>query len=1125
MSTTANYVKEINIPQNYSEYYEELSKQVYKEFETAADAKSTLLDSSGIIEPKIAFDLAERVAKMHDIDIATPLRELLDKTGKENAALIMSKEIALGKYQSSDASLEDRLDHAVRVGLAIVTEGVTIAPLQGISEIKIKNNKDGSEYLSVSIAGPMRSAGGTESAVTMLIADHVRRAVGLEKYQADCFDDETGRFVEELRIYESEAKQSFQFHVSDDDIKTVISNLPVELEGEGTDPDEVVNHRNMTRIKTDRVRGGALRVLNDGLIGRSKKLLKRIEQYNLEGWEWLHEIQGAVQKGESGDDASEKRMKEVITGRSVLSMPNKIGGFRLRYGRACNTGFASVGLHPVIAEILDHTIAVGTQIKLDKPSKGATVAFVDSLETPIVRLKGGEVIKIQDTEHGIQIKHDIEKILHLGDILITFGDFLENNAELIPTPMVEEVWIEYLKAKLSKNDVRLEFLTKTPTFVEAILLSKELKIPLHPKFLYYWDFITTEELKQITSPILKSENEIHYEISKKQIFENVGIPHKVADDKIIISGIDVQILDHLIFGNSLDFGSSSSVLELLSKNTGIEIKNKFSKSIGVRIGRPEKAAPRLMKPPVHVLFPVAEKGGITRDILKASAKSESFFSNLNNRRCDHCNIPSIGIICTKCGKKTTKYYICRICKDELETPHCEKCKRDANGFSYKQFPLKQSLISAQEKLGIRAKSPFKGVEQLINQEKIPEPLEKGLIRQNFGLSVFKDGTVRFDATNSPLTHFKLSWIGTTVDQIKNLGYEKDVNGNPITNDEQLIELKMQDVIIPLESAEYLVNVSKYIDFELQKFFGKQPFYNLKNTQDLLGHLVIGLAPHTSVGITGRLIGYTKTHVCFASPIWHSAKRRDADGDADSVMLLLDALLNFSRQFLSDKIGGLMDAPLLIQPIVLPHEAQTQAHNFEVAKKFPLAFYESTLNHEKSGDIRNIETLAMRKDTGDENIFHDYFFTHETTTLTSSKSRSAYSTLESMVDKLDLQIKNADIINAVETKEIVSYLIQTHLIPDIMGNIRAYAKQKFRCTACGAKYRRMPLLQKCTCGHKLLQTITRPSIEKYLPLAKKLVTKYDVDPYLKGRIMTLSDEIELLFGKGDGSQQLLTDFVN
>ena len=80
-------------------------------------------------------------------------------------------------------------------------------------------------------------------------------------------------------------------------------------------------------------------------------------------------------------------MREVITGRSVLSMPNKLGGFRLRYGRACNTGFAAVGLHPVIAEILDHTIAVGTQIKIDIPGKGATVAFVDSIDTPICSSK------------------------------------------------------------------------------------------------------------------------------------------------------------------------------------------------------------------------------------------------------------------------------------------------------------------------------------------------------------------------------------------------------------------------------------------------------------------------------------------------------------------------------------------------------------------------------------------------------------------------------------------------------------------------------------------------------------------------------------------------------------------
>ncbi|KAG2477841.1 MAG: hypothetical protein NPMRth3_2310001, partial [Nitrosopumilales archaeon] len=215
-------IKDLEVPDYYVDYYSGLAKETYNIFEKAAEAKSSLVDSSGIIEPKIAFDLADRVAKMHDIDIAEPLRKLLKIHGKEISALILSKHIALGEYSQPNSTLEERLDLAVRVGLAIVTEGVTIAPLQGISAVKIKKNKDGSEYLSVSIAGPMRSAGGTESAVTMLIADHVRKTVELSKYQANSFDDETGRFVEELRIYEREAS-SFQFHVLDEDIVKVIS--------------------------------------------------------------------------------------------------------------------------------------------------------------------------------------------------------------------------------------------------------------------------------------------------------------------------------------------------------------------------------------------------------------------------------------------------------------------------------------------------------------------------------------------------------------------------------------------------------------------------------------------------------------------------------------------------------------------------------------------------------------------------------------------------------------------------------------------------------------------------------------------------------------------------------------
>jgi len=777
------------------------------------------------------------------------------------------------------------------------------------------------------------------------------------------------------------------------------------------------------------------------------------------------------------------------------------------------------------AEILNHTIVVGTQVKINLPGKGATVAFVDSIETPIVRLKGGNVVKIKDVQHGISIKNSIEKILHLGDILISFGDFLENNATLIPSGFVEEFWIEELKKVIEEgnfqNEFITEFLEKTPTFDEALDLSLKFKIPLHPKYLFYWEQISLEDFYEILQPTNIQEKLIQYPINCKPILEKLGVPHKIQNISITLEGVEAKIFFNLLFRIPIKTDKSLSVLKTISQTSGITLREKFSTSIGVRIGRPEKAAPRQMKPPVHVLFPVGQKGGPTRDLLKAS-KNPNFYTNIFNRICKKCNEPSISIKCTKCDEKTSINYICPNCRNISDSIFCEKCKKNTLAHSYQPFPLKNNLKTIQEKIGHKIQQPFKGVKELINQDRVTEPLEKGLIRQSFGLTVFKDGTVRFDATNSPLTHFKPSWIGTSIQKLKELGYTHDINGESLFDSNQLIELRMQDVIIPIESGKYLVQVSKYIDTELTKFYGTSLFYNVKNIQELIGHLIIGLAPHTSVGIVGRIIGYTDTHVCFATPNWHSAKRRDADGDADSIMLLMDSLLNFSRQFLSDKIGGLMDAPLLVQPLVLPHESQPQAHNLEVTKFFPLSFFESTISKQKASNVTSVEIIKSRLETKKQ--FYDYHFSHQTSKLTSSKSRSAYSTLGSMLDKFDMQIKNANLIDVVDPNEIVSNVISTHLIPDIMGNLRAYARQSFRCTSCGRSFRRLPLLQHCICGHKLIQTITRASVVKYLKLAKRLVEQYNTSTYLKGRIQTLSDEIDLVFGKSKGDQALLTDYA-
>src|SRR5690349_18394513 len=331
-------LENIHMPQYYLNYQHCILKIVQKTFELATKARKRGLDVSDIVESKIVYDLADRVAKMHNMDIADRLRVLLSCTTKEKAALKIAEEIALGEYGNGD--LQNRLDNAVRVSLAVVTEGVTVAPLQGIADVQLRNNSDGSHYLSISFAGPIRSAGGTEAALTMLIADHVRKVVDVDKYIANSYDDETGRFVEELRIYEREVG-NFQFKVLDEDVVKCITNLPVEIDGVDTDPVEVVGHKGMKRISTNRVRGGALRVMNDGLIGRSRKLLTLVEALKLEGWNWLRDLKGAIQTGGDDDDAVHHRMSEVITGRPVLSMAKKTGGFRLRYGRCYNSGFAT----------------------------------------------------------------------------------------------------------------------------------------------------------------------------------------------------------------------------------------------------------------------------------------------------------------------------------------------------------------------------------------------------------------------------------------------------------------------------------------------------------------------------------------------------------------------------------------------------------------------------------------------------------------------------------------------------------------------------------------------------------------------------------------------------------------
>jgi len=398
------------------------------------------------------------------------------------------------------------------------------------------------------------------------------------------------------------------------------------------------------------------------------------------------------------------------------------------------------------------------------------------------------------------------------------------------------------------------------------------------------------------------------------------------------------------------------------------------------------------------------------------------------------------------------------------------------------------------------------------------------LRAKYGLSVYKDGTVRFDATNAPLTHFKPQEIGVSIEKLIPLGYINDIYGNPLTNPEQTCELKIQDVIIPIACAEYFVRVANFLDDLLEKIYGIPPYYNVKRVDDLVGHLVIGLAPHTSAGVLGRIIGFTNTNVCYAHPIWHSAKRRDCDGDEDALMLALDVLLNFSREYLPAQIGGIMDAPLLLVPIINPKEVQRQAHDFDVAGTYPLEFYKRSL---EMAEVKNVSTLIdlIGHRIGTEAQFEGFQFTVPTSDISAGNNESAYKRLKTMIDKLRGQLELAEKIEAVDARKVALKVLTKHFIRDMAGNLRAFSTQGFRCRVCNKKFRRLPLRGKCPmCGGGLTLTVFRGGIEKYLEVAENITRKYALPKYYAQRILLIKEEIASMFESRKPKQISLTDFA-
>ncbi|QSG01348.1 DNA polymerase II large subunit [Natranaeroarchaeum sulfidigenes] len=1184
------------------EYFGRLEAELDVAMDIASEAKTRGGDPKPEVEIPIARDMADRVENILGIDgVAERVRELEGEMSREEAALELVTDFVegrVGDYESRDGKIEG----AVRTAVALLTEGVVAAPIEGIDRVEINENDDGTEFVAVYYAGPIRSAGGTAQALSVLVADYARSLLDVDEFKPR--DDEVERYAEEVGLYDKET--GLQYSPKDKETKFITRNCPIMLDGEATGDEEVSGFRDLERIDTNSPRGGMCLVLAEGIALKAPKIKRYTRNLDEVDWPWLDDLMdGTIGDGEAeadgdGDDGdsedaddeeadaddatdepvkpegppraepNKKFLRDLIAGRPVFSHPSEAGGFRLHYGRARNHGNATAGVHPATMHLVDDFLATGTQIKTELPGKAAGVVPVDTIEGPTVRLANGEVRQIDDPAEAIEIRNGVEKVLDIGEYLVNYGEFVENNHPLVPAGYTVEWWVKEFEAagadvQAMQDDPSVDLADPDPE--EALDWATEYDAPLHPNYTCLWHDIDVDEFEALVSAVEDGTVDVDVPtIEHKSVEPSILDVLVLPRSETVREAVEALLLEHTqtdttlripvwrpfvrslgfeVDGEDLtrtwdelsaDARSWPNAVEAVNEVAPFSIRERSPTRVGNRMGRPEKSESRDLSPAVHTLFPIGEAGGSQRDVSAAVKHADSMTDTpgevevqVGRRECGECGEHTFKTRCPDCDGHTEPHYECPDCEtrlspDESGRVFCDHCEVEGTSVETRIVDVHAEYRNALESVGERenAFEMLKGVKGLSSKNKTPEPMEKGIFRAKHGVSSFKDGTVRYDMTDLPITAVRASELDVTVDQLQSLGYHEDIHGEPLEHADQLVELKVQDVVLSDGAAEHMLKTADFVDDLLEQYYGLDPYYEVEDREELVGELVFGMAPHTSAATVGRVIGFTSAAVGYAHPFFHAAKRRNCDGDEDCVMLLLDGLLNFSMEYLPDQRGGRMDAPLVMSSRIDPAEIDDEAHNIDVVDEYPLEFYEAT---RELADPEDVDIEIAEATLGTDREYTDFGHTHDTTDIALGPDLSAYKTLGSMMDKMDAQLELSRKLRAVDETDVAERVIEYHFLPDLIGNLRAFSRQETRCLDCGEKYRRMPLTRECReCGGRVNLTVHEGSVNKYMQTAITVADEFGARDYTKQRLEVLEMKLKSIFEDDTNKQSGIADFM-
>ena len=1063
------------------------------------------LDPMDRIESTFEDFLPEKVAKlMGDDTLIELIKSCLPQSNRTKLVLDVIEKICL-KYENY--STQKKCDFIIRTTVAILTEGVVTAPIDGIHNIRI----DPDNFLVVEVAGPIRAAGGSICATIILIAEYLRVKFNLNKYIPT--KEEIERNVSEILAFIR--KSPTQVRPSREELEYIMNHCPIMVDATETQMEEVPIHRFLKRIPKPRIRNGVPLILVEGFIVRARKLVPLTEQLGIENY-WIKELitLGTKYRGTSGNRSSSTDSKYSLTiGRPLLSNLDDNRGLSVRFGTSPTVGICGSNVHPLLIDLLGF-INIGSQLIISSPGKATTITGTCSdLRPPLVRYKDGVYHYIDGT------KDSVLEILDLGQILFAVGDLIEGNKPLPPR--------DYCNGNF-RQQVNFDKSIDLNTMTEQELFDLYKRVPtikILPKFGLWLDNITYTQYVKL--------REIGLDISVKRtdvltILNKLGVKYKIIGERI-------QILEKLIYEYylardlTISFDQYSELIHdsTIKRSNLIQYLNyKLTKAgrirlcerglyvITARLGRAQSISMTRLKP----------RNCHSLNQYKVTKNNQNFWSAIQKNPVEH-NQYTLRF-CQACNKECA-YRKCEFGHETKITCFCITCNSyDTDLEKHKGHRVRNTIRLTRNYLEevnqiktilgdeYHVLDFKKNVKMMQTSKKMayPQNLLKGVLRSVFDLPVTKDGTFRVICPNLLTTHFTPREAHVTLDQLKALGYQTDMFNEKLTSLDQIIPLKMNDVIISQNSIAIYLRGTKYLDILIKKLYGfPEDYYGAEKFNDLLGCSVFTISPHTSSGILGRIIGYTVNNGLYSHPIVICARRRDADGDIDGVSLLADLFLNGSRTYTEGKVGSLMSVPLNLTLNCYLDEVGKEIH----ARELYFDYYGGQLNDntrsytvQELKSLRRVENYLPVKVIPDEvNGFNTPGFS-----LNSKNTNNLYRDCENNDLKVDLVLDLEDKLPGVNQSECIIGVIVGHLLPDIIGNLNAYFKQDLKCDSCNKKYTIEPLDLKCLyCKSGVLKLTVFPGmILKYVKLIQKLKTKTTLPMILEDRVNGILDNLSDLF---------------